>query len=85
MAEALLAQSPGLDAPAASSLTLRGESALPLPQAPGQELNRTHPLRVHAGRVCRFSFSSADESLGQVYQDMGALYAAAVASSPETS
>lgn len=73
VAQAFFEENPTLVLPPPESLTLGGEPALLFPQVPGQELNRVL-FAVHAGRVYRLNFSPADDSLGQVYQDLQVLF-----------
>lgn len=56
-----------------SSVSLGGVEGIVLDRLPGQEMNR-RVLLVHAGLLYQLTFSPADESAGDAYTGMEALY-----------
>jgi hypothetical protein len=72
MADAFLAAVDGFDV-SRTSTTVAGVEAVVLDKLPGQEINRRVWL-VHEGRSYQMTFTPADESLGEPYAQMEALY-----------
>jgi hypothetical protein len=78
VADQLLADLPDFDIQRGEA-NLGGTEAIVLDGLPGQEINR-RVIAEHDGRLYQFTFTPADQGLGDVYERMEALYAGVLAS-----